>query len=148
MTDEIAKRFQSLLMVWFALMTSVGLYFLVAHFQAPAVDDIASTTNRTLNMILGALALLLVAASFLVRRVLLSKSVQQQSFPLVLQAHIVAWAMCEVCGVLGLVSRFIAGYRQYYVLMLLAVLGIALQFPARAHLLAASPNIPLNSSES
>lgn len=144
MDTSINKRFQSLLIMWFALLMSVLLYFLLTHFAAPKVDyDPGNSTTRVLVVALTLAAILLVAASFFIRRTLLARSVDQQQINLVSQANVVAYAMCEVSALLGLIECFVIGYPNYYFLMLLAAIGIAAQFPKREHLTAASPRIPI-----
>jgi hypothetical protein len=51
---------------------------------------------------------------------------------------VIACAICEVSALLGLVEFFIVGNREYYLLLVLAAGGIALHFPRRSHLEAAS----------
>jgi hypothetical protein len=51
---------------------------------------------------------------------------------------VIACAMCEVAAVLGLLQRFITGGNGFYLLFFVAVIGIALHFPRREQLEAAS----------
>ncbi|MDQ2855000.1 MAG: hypothetical protein M3R68_01630 [Acidobacteriota bacterium] len=149
MDTSIDKRFQSQLIVWLALLMSVLLYFLLAHFAAPKVAyDPRSSTTRVLVVALTVAAIAVVAASFFVRRALLARSVERQEINLVQQAHVVAYAMCEVSALLGLLACFVIGYPHYYFLMLLGAIGIAAQFPRREHLMAASPKIPIGGTTS
>jgi hypothetical protein len=149
MDTSIDKRFQSQLILWLALLMSVVLYFLVAHFAAPAVDyEPRNSTTRVLVVALTVAAILIVAASFFMRRTLLARSIERQQINLVSQANIVAYAMCEVSALLGVLECFVIGYPNYYFLMLLAAIGIAAQFPRREHLTAASPKNPLGGATS
>jgi len=117
---------------------SIVSCFLLSRFVAPNVDfDPSNAFNRLLIVSLGVLAIFLVTASFLVKRRFLAQSIDRQDVVLVHKGHIVAWALCDGAGVLGFIERFV-GYRQYYLLMLLAAIGIAVHFPKREHLLAAT----------
>ena len=149
MDTSINKQFQSQLIIWLALLMSVLLYFLLAHFAAPKVDyDPRNSTTRVLVVALTLAAILIVAASFFMRRTLLARSVERQQINLVSQDNIVAYAMCEVIALLGIIECFVIGYTNYYFLMLLAAIGIAVQFPRREHLMAASPRIPFGGATS
>jgi hypothetical protein len=149
MEIEINKRFQTLLVVWFALLMSIGLYFLLSRFAAPEVDyEPVSAANRFLIVALAALATFLVIGSFFVKRRFMARSIDKQEVLLVHQGHTFAWAMCEVSALLGVIERFAIGYREYYLLMLLAAVGIAVQFPNREHLLAAGPKTPIGGASS
>ena len=57
---------------------------------------------------------------------------------LVQKALVIACAMCEAGALLGLVEYFIVGTREYYLLLVVAAGGIALHFPRRSQLEAAS----------
>jgi hypothetical protein len=69
---------------------------------------------------------------------LLKRSIEKQDPGLVQPAFVVAWAMCEVSAILGIVEYFLLGTRDYLVLFLLAAAGMILHFPTRQHLLNAS----------
>lgn len=127
------------MILWFALLMSVVTYFFFARFLASEVEfALGNTNNNLLIVVFAVLSMILVIGSFFVKRRLLAQSIDKQDVALVQKGHILAWAMCEVSAMLGMLERFVIGYRQYYLLMLLAAIGIAVQFPKREHLLAAS----------
>ncbi len=128
-----------MLTLWFALFMSIGIYFVVSVFLAPQISNASETPPSTLfTVVVTALGTLFVLLSFVVKRKLLQRSVERQEVTLVQQALIVACAMCEVSALLGLVERFVTDNRGYYLLFLIAAIGIALHFPRREHLLAAT----------
>jgi hypothetical protein len=51
---------------------------------------------------------------------------------------VVACVICEAAALMGVIQRFIVGSRDYYLLFIIAAAGIALHFPKRSHLEAAS----------
>jgi hypothetical protein len=57
---------------------------------------------------------------------------------LVQPAMVVACAMCEVSALLGVMERFVIGSGEHFLLFLIAAVGIALHFPRRDQLLAAT----------
>lgn len=139
MEIEIGKRHQTLLILWFAMLMNIGILFLVAFIAAPQTNGSAS---KLLTFALAALATFLVGISFAVKRKFLARSVEQQDLSLVQKGLVVAWAICEVSAMIGLLERFLIGNRDYFVLFLLAAIGIALHFPRRDDLLAANYRTP------
>ena len=139
MEAELDKRYQTMIVLWFALFMSTGMYFVFAGIAAPAFNlepGFAPRSGLTLGLM--ALALFLVVASFFVKRKLLERSVEQQDVSLVQKALVVACALCEVSALLGLVERLLIGNRDYFLLFIFAAVGMALHFPRRLQLEAAS----------
>ena len=139
MEIDIGRRHQTLLILWFAMLMNIGILFLVAFIAAPAANNSAS---KVLTLVFAALATFLVGISFAVKRKFLEKSVDWQDMSLVQKGLIVAWAICELSAMLGLLERFLIGNWDYFVLFLLAAIGIALHFPRRNDLLAANYKTP------
>jgi hypothetical protein len=134
---ETDKRYQTMITLWFALLMSVALYFLFSLFVAPGTGDQRSNSPMLIPG-LTALGTLIVVVSFPVKKKLLERSVEKQDVLLVQKALVIACAMCEASALLGLLEHFTVGNREYYFLFLLAAGGIALHFPKRSQLEAAS----------
>jgi hypothetical protein len=49
-----------------------------------------------------------------------------------------AWAITEVAALLGLLDFFLTTDRYYYVLLIIAALGLLLHFPRREHVVNAA----------
>jgi hypothetical protein len=140
MENDLDKRYQTLLILWLSLLMSVVMYFVFTLLAPPGAY---SPPNRTLFIFgLTALGTLLVIVSFVVKARLLERSVEQQDIGLVHKAIIVACAICEVSVLLGVLEFFLIGSREYYLLLLLGAAGIALHFPRRSQLEAASYKKP------
>src|SRR6266850_1500042 len=143
MDPNLGKRYQTLVILWFALLLSIGVYFLVSVFVAPGISKVPGGSVRSLLIFaLTALGTFLVIMSFAVKNKLLERSVETQDVRLVQKALIVACVMCEVSAFLGLLERFVIGNREYYLLFLLAAAGTVLHFPRRSQLEAASYKSP------
>jgi hypothetical protein len=143
MESNLDKRYQTLVVLWFALLMSIGMYFLFSLFVAPAVaSEPRNAPSSLLIVALTALATFLVLGSFAVKRKLLERSVETQDVSLVQKGLVIACAMCEVSALLGLLAHFVIGYREYYLLFLIATAGAALHFPRRIQLEAASYKNP------
>jgi len=74
---------------------------------------------------------------------LLSKATEQQNIGMVQQAYVVTWAINEVSALLGLFDYFLTGNRYYYVLLIIAALGLLLHFPRREHVVNAAFRSPV-----
>jgi len=133
---KLDARFRVILILWFALLSSVVVYILVSLvIQRPNVDD---GENRTLTFVITVVGTVAVIVSTALRRRFLAKSVDLQRLELVQTGYIVALALCEFAALLGLVDRMVTGNRYYYVLFVIALIGMALHWPRRDHLLPAS----------
>ena len=143
MESNLDKRYQTLVVLWLALLMSVGMYFLFSVFFMPEVSIEPDNPPRPLLIvILTALGVLLVIASFAVKGKFLERSVEQQDVRLVQKGLVIACAMCEVSALLGLLERLVIGNREYYLLFIFAAAGIAFHFPRRSQLEAASYKNP------
>lgn len=138
MEVDLNKRYQTLLILWFALLMSVVMYFVFVQIAAPPIANAETSPNSTLIIGITALGALFVLVSFVVKRKLLEQSVEKQDPGLVQKGMIVALALCEVAALLGLLERFVFGNREYYLLFIVAALGDFFHFPRRSQLEAAS----------
>lgn len=142
---DVNARYRVMLVIWFALLSAVAFYFVVGQLvPRPEVD---SGPNKMLTVILTALGTFMVAVSFVIKQRLLNQSVEQQKVALVQTGFIVAIAMCEAGALFGLVDLMITGNRYYFVVMIIAALGILVHFPRRDDLLAAGYKNQLNEQE-
>ncbi|MFN2513701.1 MAG: hypothetical protein ABR568_20060 [Pyrinomonadaceae bacterium] len=133
---SVDARYRILLIIWFALLSAVGLYFMVAQLVQPSEVD--SAQNKMLTIILSGMGAFLVVASFAVKRRFLKQSVERQEIALVQTGFIVAVAMCEAGALFGLVDLMVTGNRYYFVVMMIGALGILFHFPRRDDLLSAT----------
>ena len=141
MENNLDKRYQTMVVLWFALLMSIVMYFLFSVFVSPAVSN-ESPLRSLLIFALTALGTFLVIVSFPVKGKLLERSVERQDVSLVQKGLVMACVMCEVSALLGLLEHFVIGNREYYLLFLLAAAGTAFHFPRRSQLEAASYKNP------
>lgn len=143
---NIEGRLRTMRILWFALLMSIGSLFIVSLL---AGEVIVNEPGSALPIVaITAAGALLFVISFLVNRKFLQQSVEKQDLGLVQQGLVIACALCEASALLGLLEHFAFGFREYYWLFLLAAAGTALHYPRRAHLLAASPKIPISGASS
>lgn len=138
MEIDLNKLYQTLIVLWFALLMSVSMFFLFSLFVTPNITYAPNNSTRALLIFgLTAMGTFLVIGSFAVKNKILERSVEKQDVSLVQKALVIACAMCEASALLGLMEHFIIGNREYYLLFVLAAGGIALHFPRRSQLEAA-----------
>lgn len=145
METDLNKRYQTLVILWFALLMSIGFYFLILMFVAPEVGSGPRNPPSSLLIVaITALGSFLVVASFAVKRKLLKRSIETQDVNLVQKGLVIACAMCEAGALIALLEHFVFGNRESYLLLLLAAFGTALHFPRRSQLESASYKDPAN----
>lgn len=130
----VDARYRIILIIWLAMLASLGLYFLMTKFiEVPAADG-----DGTILWVLWALGVAITGISFLLKRALLSKSVRKQRLEAVQVAYITAFALCDAGGIFGVIAYFSTGHRYYYLLFITPVLGMLLHMPRRDDLVNAS----------
>lgn len=132
---NIDARLRTMMTLWSALFVSIGLYLATCYL---ALEQPTEPGSGMLSFVFAAVATFMVILSFVIRQKVLRKSVDEQNLMLVQQAFVVAWALCEVSALMGLVEYLLLPTRDYLVLFALAVVGMLLHFPTRKHLLNAS----------
>jgi hypothetical protein len=130
---NIALRYRTLLTLWFGMFMSQIMYLVFIQFAA-----FKTNANQRLTAVLICVGVVPASLSFLLKQILLARSVASQRVESVQVAYVVAWALCEIPALLGLVDHFVTGSSYYYLAFVVAGLGILLHFPQRKHLLAAS----------
>ena len=132
---EIELRIRTLRTLWFALLGSIGIYY---GFTLVVERREGLESNPSLSLSLMCVAILMVLVAFVIKTKLLSKALEQQSTGMVQQAYVVTWAITEVAAVLGLMDFFLTNDRYYFVLLIIAALGVLLHFPRREHIVNAA----------
>jgi hypothetical protein len=138
--QKVELRIRTMRTLWIALLGSLGLYYVMTVFveRSEAIEP-----NNILSLILICVAVTTVLVSFPIKSTLLARAIQQQQVQLVQQAYVVAWALSEVAGLLGMLDFFLTGNRYYFVLILIGVCGELLHFPRREHIIAAWSKTPI-----
>ena len=129
----IDQRYRTLLILWFGIFMSLVIYLAFIHFLPGKV-----VPNQKLTLLLNTLGLVPVAASFLIKQILLGKAIETQQVQQVHTAYIIAWALCEIAGLLGFLDSRITGSGYYYLGFAIGGLGLLMHFPRKQYLLDAS----------
>jgi hypothetical protein len=131
---NIKGRYRILLVLWFAMLASVGLFFALTLL----IPRQAAAENKMLSIILGAFGGFLAVFSLVPKQKMLQQAAEKQQPRLVNTAYILALALSETAGLFGLMMYILTPGRSYYVLFILAAAFMLVHFPRREHLLAAS----------
>src|SRR4051812_2116566 len=94
-TPSIDERYRTLFILWFAMCMSLVMYLVFIK-----VAPVEPSPNPKLTLLLNTLGLVPVAASFLVKQILLTKAVAAQQVQRVHSVYIVSFALCEISGLL------------------------------------------------
>ena len=128
-TTSLQIKHRTLLTLWFALLMNVGVLFSMTLLLPPPEP----AKNGSVRLVFIAFAILLLIASYIVRAKILDRAREQQSLQSVHVAFVIAWAMCELSALLGLVEYFTFGSRNL-VLFGIGIVGIGLHLPRIEHL--------------
>ncbi|MEN3327126.1 MAG: hypothetical protein V7638_1933 [Acidobacteriota bacterium] len=133
--QTIEARILTIRILWLAMLMSIVVYFV---FSRVAERREGLESNPTISLTLICVAMLMVLVAFVIKSKLLSKAVEQQNTVMVQQAYVVALAINEVAALLGLLDFFLTNDRYYFVLLIIAAMGLLLHFPRREHVVNAA----------
>jgi hypothetical protein len=131
---DLDTRYRSLLIIWFAILSSVGFFFVITRFIPVPIRD----ANSVLVWIFLALGLSSFALSFVLKRQFFARSITEQKTALVQTGFVIALALSEVPGLLGLTLYFVTGINYYYLFFMISALALLLHLPRRDDLSAAT----------
>jgi hypothetical protein len=135
---SIEERHRTLLILWFAICMSLTIMYFAFIYLA----TVTPAPNPKLTLLLNTVGLIPVAASFLIKQILLEKAVTAQQVQQVHSAYVISFALCEVSGLLALLDYRLTGSKYYYLGFAIGGIGLLLHFPRKQHLVdASSPGI-------
>lgn len=135
---SIEDRHRTLLILWFAICMSLTIMYFAFIYLA----TVTPAPNPKLTLLLNTVGLVPVAASFLIKQILLEKAVTAQQVQQVHSAYVISFALCEVPGLLALLDYRLTGSKYYYLGFAIGGIGLLLHFPRKQHLVdASSPRI-------
>jgi hypothetical protein len=130
---KVAARYRGFLILWIAILFSVGLLFALASFTPSS-----GTANQTLSFALLGIGFATVTGSFLFKQLTLKKAIEKQEIQALQSAYIISFALCESAALFALMDHFTTGSGYYRFGFSLAVIGMLLHFPKKEHLRAVS----------
>jgi hypothetical protein len=132
---RLSARYRTMLILWGAITLSVFLYFGFA-FLSPGPQS-ETNQSQVITFALTAVGVSLAIFSFAIKQKFFAQAELKQAPALVQTGLIIALALCEASALFGLVDHFVTGNRYYYVLFIVALIGMALHFPRREQLASA-----------
>jgi hypothetical protein len=130
----IETRYRGLLIVWLAILSSVGVFFALTLF----LPRQAQAASPSLVWILCAVGTFVAVISFVPKQQMLRQAEAQQQPRLVTTGYIVAFALSETAGVMGMLLYMLTPGWAYLLMFFVSALFMFLHFPRRQHLAAAS----------
>ena len=139
-------RLRTMRILWLAFLVNVGLFVLVCRVAGPDGGGAAGGGRPfpTLLLMLFAMGLASVAASFVVKPGFYRRAAERGAPAQMQTGLIIALALCEAAALLGVVGVFVTQSDYAYALFGLGALGQALHFPRREQVLSAyyRPGVP------
>ena len=126
-SEQTGAEHRFFLILWSAMLAAVVIYFVVMRLVPPP----APRDSPALVNILIVMAVVLVAASFMLKSTMLGRARQAGRPELRRAARIVALTLCDAAAILGLVAWMLTGAAQSYYALLIGFVGVLLHFPAR-----------------
>src|ERR1051325_2572565 len=108
--DQIKLRVRPLRSLWIAMLLSIGMYYVFTLFKGRPENV---EPNNTLFLVLVVIAMVTTLISIPIKNRMLSQAVEHQHVQAVQPGYIVAWALCEVAAILGVIDFFATGDRSY-----------------------------------
>ena len=137
---NIEQRLRTIRILWIAMLFSVVVYYVFTLFVPQQIER---QPNSTVSLFLLAVGVLATIISFPIKRRFLNQAVDQQRVQVLQQGYIFTWAVNEIAALFGLLDFFLTGNRYYFVLFLIAAIGLLLHYPKRQHLIDASWKKPI-----
>ncbi|HEX8068364.1 MAG TPA: hypothetical protein VF546_00330 [Pyrinomonadaceae bacterium] len=131
---NVTARTRGLMVLWGAQFVTIAILVALTRFIPIAPSAGEDALRFQLLDVLGGATF---ALSFVVKYLLLRRAVATQRPDAATTAYVLAFALCELTALLGLVNYFLTG-RPIVLLFALAAFGLLFHFPRRAHLEAAA----------
>ena len=129
---DAAKLYRTLMIIWGVMFINIPMFFLLVIFAAPELPQIPGYSNSPLTIVFTVLGTLAVIASIFLRQKLMARAVERQQPESVTSAYVVAFALCETAALFGMLIRFTTNDSFYYLLFIIAVVGLLLNLPRQS----------------
>ena len=138
----IQVEYKTLVVLWFALLTSQLLFLVVVYFAKPELftfDPSRSllTDEPLITIVFGAIALVFLILSFVLSQQHLRRAIRDKDAGCVQTGLLLGCALSEVPSLLGLILAFVFDHPYFYLWIILGAVGILLHFPRKSNLDAA-----------
>ena len=139
----IQVEYQTLVVLWLALLTSQVLFFFLVWFIKPNIFAHETPPSFFGDMPLVILvfsvsAIVFLLLSFVLSRQHMERAVRDQDAGCVQTGLVLGCVLSEIPSLLGLVLAFAFDYPYFYLWIALGTLGMLLHFPRKGNLDAAT----------
>ena len=139
----VRVEYKSLVVIWFALLISQGLFLAIVMIVKPGIISAAGNADPLGDKPLIVLAFAVAAVAFFALSIILGRQHMRRAIvdhdqACVQTGLVLGCALSEVCSVLGLVLAFVWNYPYFFLWMILGTLGILINFPRKGTLDAAA----------
>jgi FtsH-binding integral membrane protein len=140
--NPIHVEYKTLVVLWFALLTSQILFLVLVYFMKPELftfDSSRSLLNDQplITLAFGGIALVFLILSFVLSRQHMRRAVQDKDAGCVQTGLVLGCALSEIPSILGLILAFAFSHPYFYLWIILGAVGILLHFPRKHYLDAA-----------
>ena len=139
----IQVEYQTLVVLWLALLTSQVLFFFLVWFIKPNIFVYETPPSFFGDMplvilVFSASAVAFLLLSFVLSRQHIQRAVRDQDATCVQTGLVLGCVLSEIPSLLGLVLAFAFDYPYFYLWIALGTLGMLLHFPRKGNLDAAT----------
>lgn len=134
--------YNTLLIIWFALLNSQFLFLIVVYFAKPLLFKFDFNKPFLIDpipiiVIFIVVALINVAVSFALKKKFTTQAFSDKNPHFFTTALIVGCALCEVASAMGLMLAIAFDYQYFFLWIALGILGTILHFPNKTNFQAA-----------
>lgn len=139
----IKVKYETLVIIWAALLMSQLLFLLLVFFIKPNLFrfDFSQPLlggQPLIVLLFAAMAIAMFVLSFVLRNQHMRRAIADQDTSCVQTGLVLGCALSEISSILGLILAFAFDYQYFFLWIALGLIGILFHFPRRENLLAAS----------
>lgn len=144
----IKVQYQTLVVIWFALLTSQFVFFLLIWFIKPelvstrylSANNISEVlgTQPLITLVFAGSALIFFLLSQVIARQHMRRAVRDRDASCIQTGLVIGCALSEISSILGVILALLFSYPYFYLWIALGTLGVLMNFPRRSNLDAAT----------
>jgi hypothetical protein len=142
----IGVKYQTLVIIWGALLVSQVMFLLVIYAVKPELFTFDFSQpyfgkHPIVIVLFAAAAIAVFVLSFVLRNQHMRRAVIDRDAGCVQTGLVLGCALSEISSLLGVVLAFVFDYHYFYFWIALGMLGVLCHFPRRGQLQAAGDNL-------